>query len=230
MRNTACEQCCTEQSYSVHNTTRLSLPCFINQHFQFLPPLNYYTITFIVIMVYPKSQALPPSPSKLARMSSNNTSQQKNDDDTTIITSNISPLRIQYPQAQVATTQVVSLGDAAALSLIIGMIDNCNTMISMQTDAIKSMQEGYSESCALFIKKFDVLVSHVKNIDDRITAIEGETNANTKQITELEQAIDGTSDTLDIIQSLLGTTASRVSRIENLIIRSSSKKRKRVSM
>ena len=181
-------------------------------------------------MVYPKSQALPPSPSKLARMSSNNSASSKKDDDTNIITSNISPLRIQYPQAQVATTQVVSLGDAAALSLIIGMIDNCNTMISMQTDAIKSMQEGHSESCALFINKFAVLVSHVKNLEDRITAIEGQSKANTKQITELEQAIDGTADTLDIIQSLLGTTASRVSRIENLIIRSSSKKRKRVSM
>jgi len=183
-------------------------------------------------MVYPKSQALPPSPAKLARMSSNNTtSPQKDDDDTTIITSNISPLRIQYPQAQVATTtQVVSLGDTAALNLIIGMINNCTTMISMQNDTLKSMQEGHSESCALFIKKFAVLVSHVKNLDDRITAIEGETNANTKQITKIEQAIDGTTDTLDIIQSRLGTTASRVSRIENLIIRSSSKKRKRVSM
>jgi len=182
-------------------------------------------------MVYPKSQALPPSPAKLARTSNNNASPQKDHDDTTIITSNISPLRIQYPQAQVATTtQVVSLGDAAALNLIIGMINNCTTMISMQNDTIKSMQEGHSESCALFVKKFAVLVSQIKNLDDRITAIEGETNANTKQITKIEQAIDGTTDTLDIIQSRLGTTASRVSRIENLIIRKSSKKRKRVSM
>ena len=179
-------------------------------------------------MVYPKSQALPPSPAKLARMS-NSTSPQK-DDDTTIITSNISPLRIQYPQTQVATTTQVSVGDAAALNLIIGMINNCTTMISMQNDTLKSMQEGHSESCALFIKKFAVLVSHVKNLDDRITAIEGETNANIKRITKIEQAVDGTTDTLDIIQSRLGTTASRVSRIENLIIRKSSKKRKRVSM
>ena len=179
-------------------------------------------------MVYPKSQALPPSPAKLAKMSNSTTSPQKDDDDTTIITSNISPLRIQYPQTQ-ATTQV-SVGDTAALNLLIGMINNCTTMISMQNDTIKSMQEGHSESCALFIKKFAVLVSHVKNLDDRITAIEGETKANTKQITKIEQAIDGTTDTLDIIQSRSGTTASRVSRIENLIIRSSSKKRKRVSM
>ena len=177
-------------------------------------------------MVYPKSQALPPSPAKLARMSNSTTTSK--DDDTTIITSNISPLRIQYPQTQ-TTTQVVSVGDTAALNLIIGMIDNCTAMISMQNDTIKSMQEGHSESCVLF-KKFAVLVSHVKNLDDRITAIEGETNANTKQITKIEQAIDETSDTLDIIQSRLGTTASRVSRIENLIIRKSSKKRKRVSM
>jgi len=182
-------------------------------------------------MVYPESQALPPSPAKLARMANSTTSPQKDDDDTTIITSNISPLRIQYPQTQEATTsQVVSVGDTAALNLIIGMIDNCTTMISMQNDTIKSMQEGHSESCALFIKKFAVLVSHVKNLDDRITAIEGQTDANTNKITKIEQAIDGTADTLDIIQSRLGTTASRVSRIENLIIRSSSKKRKRVSM
>ena len=180
-------------------------------------------------MVYPKSQALPPSPTKLARMSNSTTSPQKDGDDTTIITSNISPLRIQYPQAQATITQV-SLGDTAALNLLIGMIDNCTTMISMQNNTIKSMQEGHSESCALFIKKFAVLVSHVKNLDDRITAIEGETNANTKQITKIEQAIEATTDTLDIIQSRLGTTASRVSRIENLIIRKSSKKRKRVSM
>ena len=160
-----------------------------------------------------------------------NSTLSNDDDDTTAITSNISPLRIQYPQAQVATTtQVVSLGDTAALNLLIGMIDNCTTMISMQNKTLKSMQEGHSESCALFIKKFAVLVSHVKNLDDRITAIEGETNANTKHITKIEQAIDGTADTLDIIQSRLGNTASRVSRIENLIIRSSSKKRKRVSM
>ena len=183
-------------------------------------------------MVYPKSQALPPSPAKLARMlsSNNSASPQKDNDDTTIITSNISPLRIQYPQTQVATTTQVSVGDAAALNLIIGMIDNCTTMIRMQNDTLKSMQEGHSESCALFIKKFAVLVSHVKNLDDRITAIEGETNANTKRITKIEQAIDGITDTLDIIQSRLGTTASRVSRIENLIIRKSGKKRKRVSM
>ena len=103
-------------------------------------------------------------------------------------------------------------------------------MIEMQQTSIKNIEEGYAKSTAMFMNKFDVLLNHVKALEERLEDIEGKATTNTKHISELDQAVAGSTDTLsDILESRLRSLSKRVSSIEHLIILNGKRKRMRIS-
>jgi uncharacterized coiled-coil protein SlyX len=110
---------------------------------------------------------------------------------------------------------------------IIQMIGTCNTMITMQSVSIKSLEEKYAKSIVMPIEKFDALIKHVKTLEDRLEELEGKTKANTNHISELGQTVGGVVDTSDILESRLDSLEGRISSIQRLIIRSCRRKRKR---
>lgn len=111
------------------------------------------------------------------------------------------------------------------------MIGTCNTMITMQSVSIKSLEEKYAKSIVMPIEKFDALIKHVKTLEDRLEELEGKTKANTNHISELGRTVgrvaDTTSDNLGILESRLDSLEGRISSIQRLIIRSCRRKRKR---
>ena len=167
-------------------------------------------------MVYPKHQALPPSPHKKVKTFMNMFPYSAaNDEMNTTSPSSSSNLSSPSP-SQVDT-----------FSIIIEMMRNYNTMLENQRKSIKNLEDGYAKSTAMFINKFDVLLNHVKVLEERIKDIEGKATTNVKNISELGQAVGGFEDTSHILSRHIGSVESRISRIERLIIKSS-RKRKRV--
>ena len=100
-------------------------------------------------------------------------------------------------------------------------------MLEMQRTSIKNLEDGYAKSTAMLMNKFDVLLNHVKVLEERIQDIEGKATTNVKHISELGQVVGGFEDTSHILSRHIGSVESRISRIERLIIKSS-RKRKRV--
>ena len=173
------------------------------------------------IMVYPKHQTLPPSPHKKAKTASNTSSYSLATDEmnTTSPSSNLSCSSDSSTSSQVDT-----------VSIIFEMMKNYNTMIEMQQTSIKNIEEGYAKSTAMFMNKFDVLLNHVKALEERLEDIEGKATTNTKHISDLGQAVGGSTDTLsDILESRLRSLSKRVSSIEHLIILNGQRKRVRSS-
>ena len=104
-------------------------------------------------------------------------------------------------------------------------------MIEMQQTSIKNIEEEYANSSAMcMMNKFDVLLNHAKTLEERLEDIEGKATTNTKHISELDQAVAGSTDTLsDILESRLRSLSKRVSSIEHLIILNGKRKRMRIS-
>ena len=110
-------------------------------------------------------------------------------------------------------------------SIIFEMMKNYNTMIEMQQTSIKNIEEEYAKSTAMLINKFDVLLNHVKALEERLKDIEGKATTNTKHITELSSQLP----TSDVLESRLRLLGKRVSSVEHLIILNGSRKRMRSS-
>ena len=160
-------------------------------------------------MVYPKHQALPPSPHKKVKTSTNMFPYSAANDETNTTSHSSSHNLSSSSPSQVDT-----------FPIIIEMMKNYNTMLEMQRKSIKNLEDGYAKSTAMFVNKFDVL-------QERIKDIEGKATTNVKHISELGQAVGGFEDTSHILSRHIGSVESRISRIERLIIKSS-RKRKRV--
>ena len=172
-------------------------------------------------MVYPKHQALPPSPHKTAKTSNTSSYSVNNEMNTTSPSSSSSSsnLSSDYDSYSSSPSQVDSF------SIIFEMMKNYNTMIEMQQTSIKNVEEEYAKSSAMFVNKFDVLHNHVKALEERIKEIEGKATTNTKHIAELSSQLP----TSDVLESRLRLLTKRVSSVEHVIILNGSRKRMRSS-
>ena len=115
------------------------------------------------------------------------------------------------------------------MDVICDMLGNYNTMIAANTASIKKLEGDTAESSKAMNEKFDKLLNHVKNIDERLKDIEDKTETHTEQVADLGQAVGAFVDTADILESRLGSIERRVSSIERLLIRSSKGKRKQAN-
>ena len=123
---------------------------------------------------------------------------------------------------------------SADLKLVIELVGNCNTMIAMNTSSINDIIEKRYEDSIANIKKIDILLSHVKDLEDRLDDIDQQKKTTTEQIIMLdEQAKDiasATKGTSEITDKRLKSLTGRVSSIEHLcVIRSNYNKKRRVS-
>lgn len=121
------------------------------------------------------------------------------------------------------------------LQLVIELLDNCNTMIAMNNNSLKDIEERDVDSTTDINKKIDILLNHIKDLEDRLEDIGVQNKASTKQImtkleTQVKDAASTTTKESEIIDKRLRSLSSRVSSIGHVfIIRSNYNKRRRVS-
>ena len=176
-------------------------------------------------MDYPKHQALPESPLKKAKsfIAYSSSSPSSSSIDLSSMSTNMAAAT----DLLLLATSLTQATDDPFYNGIIQMIGTCNTMITMQSVSIKSLEEKYAKSIVMPIEKFDALIKHVKTLEDRLEELEGKTKANTNHILELGQTVGEVVDTSDILESRLDSLEGRISSIQRLIIRSCRRKRKR---
>ena len=119
------------------------------------------------------------------------------------------------------------------LKLVIELLGNCNTMITMNATSLEDIKKRHADSFTNTNKKIDILLSHVKDLEDRLNDIDQKKKAS-KQIIKLEEEqvkISATTeDAFDKIGKRLKSLTGRVSSIEHLcVIRSNYNKKRRVS-
>ena len=175
-------------------------------------------------MVYPKHQTLPPSPHKKARTAANTSSRSLATDEMNTTSPPSSNVSSSSPSDSSPCPQ------EDTVSIIFEMMKNYNTMIETQQASVKNIEDGYAKSTTMFMNKFDVLLSHVMSLEERIKDIEGKATMNTTHISEMDRAVGGSLETLsDILENRLRSLSKRVSSIEHLIILNGKRKRMRSS-
>ena len=106
------------------------------------------------------------------------------------------------------------------------MIINCTAMIAENTSSIKKLEEASAKKAEAMDEKFAEFLQHIKSLEERINAIEGQTQANNEAIGELDREAEALVDTAGILEKRLSSVVLRVSSIESLIIRSRKRKLK----
>ena len=117
-----------------------------------------------------------------------------------------------------------SEGDS--LALVCNMLINCTAMIATNTSSIKKLEEASAKKAEATDEKFAELLQHIKSLEERIKAIEGQTQANKEAVGELDREAGALVDTVGILEKRLCSVVLRVSSIESLIIRSRKRKLK----
>ena len=117
-----------------------------------------------------------------------------------------------------------SEGDS--LALVCNMLINCTAMIATNTSSIKKLEEASAKKAEAMDEKFAEFLQHIKSLEERINAIEGQTQANNEAIGELDREAEALVDTAGILEKRLCSVMLRVSSIESLIIRSRKRKLK----
>ena len=156
---------------------------------------------------------------------------RKETSNSTASSNNMSSLSSSCSICASTTHPQISVSDT--LKLVIELLGNCYTMIAINAASLNDIEKCYEDSTAN-IKKIDILLSHVKDLEDRLDDIDQQQKKASTQIIKLDEQVknvaSATAKETEIINKRLKSITSRISSIEHLcVIRSNYNKKRRVS-
>ena len=161
-------------------------------------------------MVYPKKVALRKSDSSGSAVSSSSNASYK----------------ANKVEAK-ATSIQVSNNSHDSLAVVCRMMENYNKIIANNCASIKKLEIENARNASKWKTDFDDLLTRITGIEERLDSTEAQMKKTVHDSEGLAEDMGKFVDTIHVTAIRLGVIEQRVSRIEQLILRS--RKRKRAS-